>query len=62
VNFRLKRPGLPGRFCFKSLSDGLFIGTFRRTIARQHEQKATPAVESLPYIVPNWRGDRDEEF
>jgi hypothetical protein len=51
VNFRLKRPGLPGRFCFKSLSYGLFIGTFRRTIARQHEQKATPAVESLPYIV-----------
>jgi hypothetical protein len=35
------------------MSYGLFIGAFRRTIARQHEQKATPAVESLPYITVN---------
>jgi hypothetical protein len=30
---------------------GLVIGTFRRTAARYHEEKATLLVESLPYIA-----------
>jgi hypothetical protein len=34
------------------MSCGLVIGTFGRTKAAKHEEKATSAVESLPYIVP----------
>src|SRR5262252_5290338 len=47
----MKRPGLPGRFCLQGPARGLVTGAFRRRIASNHEEKATSAVESLPYIA-----------
>jgi hypothetical protein len=48
-----ERPGLkPGRSSFvaaRRLVTGI-AGTFRRTKACYHEEKATLPVESLPYI------------
>jgi len=40
----------------------LVIGTFRRTIARLHEEKATSVVESLAYIAPGMRGACEEDI
>jgi hypothetical protein len=43
---------LPGRFCLLSAPRGPVIGTFRRTMAGLHEEKATSVAETLPYIAP----------
>jgi hypothetical protein len=49
-------------FSFAKMARSLVIGTFRRTSARLHEEKATSAVESLAYIAPNGGAKREEEF